>query len=132
MEHNTYFCGVNIITLKQKIMKKYLFMLLAMLPLMMFTACSSDDDTKAPTLDGTTWVNDEDGVKTITFQGNTFTFHYINKEYGESDTDKGTYTYDPPFVNFTAINRETNKVETQSGRIDGNQLSFGELIYRKK
>lgn len=43
MEHNPYFCGVNIITLKQKIMKKYLFMLLAMLPITMFTACSSDD-----------------------------------------------------------------------------------------
>ena len=109
-------------------------MLMAMLPMIMFTACSSDDDTKAPTptLDGTTWVNEEDGIRTITFQGNTFTYHYINTEYGESDTDKGTYTYAPPFVNLTSINRETNKVETQSGRIEDKNLSIGELIYRKK
>ncbi len=96
------------------------------------TSCSSDDDDSTVSLNGTTWVNDEDGIKTIKFQEKTFSFTYLNTEYNESDEDNGTYTYTPPFVNFTAINRETNKVETQSGKIDNNKLTFGELVYTKQ
>lgn len=110
-------------------MKKILF-LLAMLPMFLFTACSSDDDENDYSLDGTTWINDEDGLRELKFAKKEFTFKYVYEN--EEDNDAGTYTYNPPIVSFTAVNRETNKVETQSGTIQGNKLTFGEVVYTKK
>lgn len=46
-------------------MKKYLFLLLAMLPIL-FVSCSSDDD-ESTSLKGTTWVcsDKDEGVRTL-------------------------------------------------------------------
>jgi hypothetical protein len=114
-------------------MKKYLFMLLAMLPIMMLTACSSDDDDNSSvSLKGTTWISpdDGDGERVIKFTEKEFYFTITYQ--GETDSDNGTYTYTPPFVNLTAINQDTNKLETESGKIDGNKLTFGDIVYTKK
>lgn len=110
-------------------MKKILF-LLAMLPMLVFTACSSDDDENDYSLNGTTWTNDEDGLREIQFTQAEFTYRYVYE--GVVDSDLGTYTYTPPIVSFTAVNRETNKVETQSATIKDNKLTFGEIVYTKK
>lgn len=119
----------SLINLKHIYMKKILF-LLAILPIFVFTACSSDDDENDYSLDGTTWINDEDGLRELKFAKQDFTFRYVYEN--EEDNDAGTYTYNPPIVSFTAVNRETNKVETQSGTIQGNRLTFGEVVYTKK
>ncbi|KGN89697.1 hypothetical protein HQ45_06845 [Porphyromonas crevioricanis] len=115
-------------------MKKLLITIIALVGLVAFSGCSKDDKENDYSLDGTVWKNETDGIKTIKFALRTFTFDYVyqNGTYHEEDHDNGTYVYNPPFIHFTAINRETNKTETQSGRIDGNKLIFGELVYTKQ
>ncbi len=112
-------------------MKKQLFYLLAFLPIFLFTACSSDDDDTMVTLNGTTWISpdDGDGVRVLKFGKKEFYYTITSKEKTESD--EGTYTYNPPFVSLTYINFETNKLETIIGRIDGDNLILGEITYTK-
>lgn len=109
-------------------MKKILFSLLFVLPLT-FISCSDDDDN-SESLNGTTWVNDEEGYMELKFKKTEFTWKF---EYGEeTDNDAGTYVYNPPIVSMTAVNRENGKIETFSGTFTDNKLYFGEIIYYKK
>lgn len=112
-------------------MKKALF-LLTFLPafLALFTACSSKDDENDYSLDGTTWVNEEEGVRELMFTKKAFIFTHVQGD--ETDNDAGTYTYKPPFITFRAVNRETQKIETGDGVISGNKLTWGEIVYTKK
>lgn len=113
-------------------MKKYFLILLAILPMLLFSACSSNDKEVTASLNGTTWVapEDGDGLRTMRFTEKEFIFTIVYN--GEVDTDGGTYTYTPPFVNFTAINRDTHKLETTTGKIEGKKLTLGEITYFKQ
>ena len=111
-------------------MKKYLFLLLAMLP-MLFISCSSDDD-EAASLKGTTWVcaDEDEGVRTIVF--NRTEFLYTLNSDQETVSIKGTYTYNPPLITLTGKAPKTNKEETMTGSINKDKLSIGEIVYTKQ
>lgn len=111
-------------------MKKYLFLLLAMLP-MLFVSCSSDDDETA-SLKGTTWVcpDEGEGVRTLVFNKTEFLYTLQSKE--ETESVKGTYTYNPPLITLTSKDPKTNKEETMTGSINKDKLSIGEIVYTKQ
>jgi hypothetical protein len=111
-------------------MKKYLFLLLAMLPIL-FVACSSDDDETA-SLKGTTWVcsDKDEGVRTLVF--NKTEFLYTLNSDQETVSIKGTYTYNPPLITLTGKDPKTNKEETMTGSINKDKLSIGEIVYTKQ
>lgn len=105
------------------------FLLLVFLFTIFISSCSSEKDDYI-TLDGTLWVNEEEGHKELKFTKSEFFFKYEYK--GEKDEDYGTYKYEPPFIHFTAIDRETNKVDTMSGVVKGNALILGVLTFTKQ
>lgn len=111
-------------------MKKYLLLLLAILPIFLASCSSDNDDSMA--LKGTTWeCNDgEDGIKTLVFSKKDFL--YTEKSEEDTKSIKGSYTYDPPLITFTLLNKDTNKEETFTGSINKDKLSIGELVYTKK
>ena len=112
-------------------MKKYQFFMLALLGIVFtFASCSSDDDN-SESLKGTTWIctDDVEGVRTLIFGEKDYFYTIVNNE--ETKNGKGTYTYTPPVVQITTIN-QTAKEETQIGRIEGNKLSFGDIVYTKQ
>lgn len=75
-------------------MKKILFFLLAFMPVMLFTACS-DDDNETPVdsrLEGT-WLAQEGGEKAeFTFYGNGNVYSRATDTQGNQQDLKGTYT----------------------------------------
>ena len=112
-------------------MKKIILFALAVA---MFAGCKKDESEPDYSLNGTTWTNEDDGYREIKFSKTEFYFKYEYErgDYHEGDEDAGTYVYKPPFVTFKAINKDTNKLEEASGRISGNELTFGNFIYVKR
>ena len=113
-------------------MKKYLFLMLALAGIMFsFVSCSSDDDDLT-SLQSTIWVNpdDGDGLRTLTFREKDF--YVIISNNGDTQTDQGSYTWDPPIVKFTYTDRETKKLETAIGKVEGNKLKINEIVYTKQ
>lgn len=85
-------------------MKKYLLILLALLPMMLFTACSSDKEEETPNnLVGTTWQylekegNKITSMTVLEFKSNTvvkiITDEDLDKNPTERDHDEGDATY---------------------------------------
>ena len=113
-------------------MKKYLFLMLALVGIMFsFTSCSSDDDD-ATSLKGTIWVNfDEDeGLRTLTFGEKEF--YGTLSHQGNTQTENGTYTYEPPFVKLTYTDKKTKKQKTETGKIEGKTLKVNNIVYTKQ
>ncbi len=118
-------------------MKKLLLLFVFMLPLV-FSGCSSDDDS----LEGTVWETTDSGEDwdykaTITFSKSTFsvTGYYKYDENGDgvftSDeiepfNEVGTYTYDEPNIIVVWDGEE------ETGTISGNKMTIGEETYYKK
>lgn len=106
-------------------MKKILFLILAILPLVL-TSCSKDDDSSNETLNGTTWISpdDGDGERTIIFGDGTFRFALIYK--GKTEIDKkGTYVYSKPNVTLS---------DGTKGVVVGSTMTLGEdaIEYKKQ
>ena len=121
-------------------MKKYLLILLALLPMMLFTACSSDKEEETPNaLVGTTWQNFEkegDKITSMTvleFKSNTvvkiITDEDLDKNPTERDHDEGDATY---VLNGKKISIKRD-IYTAWGEVDGDKLTLqyvddGEII----
>ena len=105
-------------------MKKLTFILVALMATV-FSACSSDDDNDSNSLDGTTWVaDDEDEIRTLKFQKTTVTLIYqydangdgvINAADGQKEST-GTYSVDGDKITI-----KEGKVTSQ-GTISGNKM----------
>lgn len=105
-------------------MKKLTFILVVLMATV-FSACSSDDDNDSNSLDGTTWVaDDEDEILTLKFQKTTVTLIYqydanrdgvINAADGQ-DESTGTYSVDGDKITI-----KEGKVISQ-GTISGNKM----------
>lgn len=116
-------------------MKKYLLFLLAFLPMVVFTACSSSDDeeTNGVSLDGTIWINNDEASEiTLQFKKTTCIYYSPADKYNPEFRQEGTYKYNPPKIEITYIDNETNKKETVVGRIENDKLYLGEWIYTKR
>ena len=117
-------------------MKKHLLLMLVVAGIMFsFLSCSSDDDDAPLTsLKGTEWVNNDE--KDITKMLNFTTekdFYYTTRETEKGQTvEKGTYTFEPPFVHFTTMDEKTKKTVTLTGRVDGKKLTVKEVAYTRK
>ena len=110
-------------------MKKYLLILLALLPMMLFTACSSDKEEETPNaLVGTTWQNFEkegDKITSMTvleFQSNTVVKIIVDEDLDknptEQDHDEGEATY---VLNGKKISFKRD-IYTGWGEVDGDKL----------
>ena len=117
-------------------MKKHLLLMLVVASITFsFLSCSSDDDDAPLTsLKGTEWVNNEE--KDITKMLNFITekdFYYTTRGTEKGQTvEKGTYTFEPPFVHFTLTDEKTKKTEKLTGRVDGKKLTLKEIVYTRK
>ena len=117
-------------------MKKHLLLMLVVAGITFsFLSCSSDDDDAPLTsLKGTEWVNNDE--KDITKMLNFTTekdFYYTTRETEKGQTvEKGTYTFEPPFVHFTFTDEKTKKTEKLTGRVDGKSLTVREVVYTRK
>ena len=117
-------------------MKKHLLLMLVVAGITFsFLSCSSDDDDAPLTsLKGTEWVNNEE--KDLTMMLNFTTekdFYYTTRETEKGQTvEKGTYTFEPPFVHFTFTDEKTKKTEKLTGRVDGKSLTVREVVYTRK
>jgi hypothetical protein len=98
-------------------MKKVLFVLAVVLPLV-FSGCSKDDETPLSNdLNGTTWICSGDNLS-ISLVFSETTAYGTNTEYGRI-VYQGTmlYEYRPPIVTFFESGEKTE------GRISGNKLT---------
>ena len=113
-------------------MKKYLFLMLALAGIMFsFVSCSSDDDDLT-SLQSTIWVSpdDGDGLRTLTFGEKEF--YGTLSHQGNTQTENGTYTYEPPFVKLTYTDEKTKKQKTETARIEGKTLKLNDIVYTKQ
>ena len=116
-------------------MKKHLLLMLVVAGIMFsFLSCSSDDDDAPLTsLKGTEWVNNDE--KDITMML-TFTtekdYYFTMRDKNGEKIEKGTYTFEPPFVHFTTMDEKTKKTVTLTGRVDGKKLTVKEVAYTRK
>ena len=121
-------------------MKKYLLILLALLPMMLFTACSSDkEEETSNNLVGTTWQNFEkegDKITSMTvleFKSNTVVKIIVDEDLDKNPTDEdhdeGEATY---VLNGKKISIKRD-IYTAWGEVDGDKLTLqyvddGEII----
>ncbi|WP_294608024.1 lipocalin family protein [uncultured Bacteroides sp.] len=105
-------------------MKKITFILVVLMATV-FSACSSDEDNDSNSLDGTTWVaDDEDEIRTLKFQKTTFTYIFQHDTNGDGvinaadgkDESTGTYSLDG---NKITIKENQN---TSQGTISGDKM----------
>jgi hypothetical protein len=109
-----------------KTMRKVLFILAAIVPLL-FAGCNkdnddSDDSDDSVSLEGTTWIClDDYAPRLLEFSKKTFVMTW---EVGTTheDSASGTYTYNPPKI---VLNADDVSV---SGRVDENQLVLDEGV----
>ena len=116
-------------------MKKHLLLMLVVAGITFsFLSCSSDDDDAPLTsLKGTEWVNNEE--KDLTMMLNFTTekdFYFTKRDKNGQTVEKGTYTFEPPFVHFTTMDEKTKKTVTLTGRVDGKTLTVKEVAYTRK
>ena len=116
-------------------MKKHLLLMLVVAGITFsFLSCSSDDDDAPLTsLKGTEWVNNEE--KDLTMMLNFTTekdFYFTKRDKNGEKIEKGTYTFEPPIVHFTAMDEKTKKMEKLMGRVDGKSLTVKEVVYKRK
>ena len=116
-------------------MKKHLLLMLVVAGITFsFLSCSSDDDDAPLTsLKGTEWVNNEE--KDLTMMLNFTTekdFYFTKRDKNGQTVEKGTYTFEPPFVHFTFTDEKTKKMEKLTGRVDGKKLTLKEIVYKRK
>ena len=105
-----------------------------------FLSCSSDNDdapvNDAPvtSLKGTEWVNnEEEGITKILNFTTEKDFYYTTRGTEKGQTvEKGTYTFEPPFVHFTLTDEKTKKTEKLTGKVDGKSLTVNEVVYKRK
>ena len=110
-------------------MKKYLLILLALLPMMLFTACSSDKEEETPNaLVGTTWQNFEkegDKITSMTvleFKSNTVVKIIVDEDLDKNPTDEdhdegeATYVLNGKKISFK------QDIYTGWGEVDGDKL----------
>ncbi len=115
-------------------MKKYLLILLALLPMMLFTACSSEKEEETPnTLVGTTWqfFEKEGGIITsmivLEFKSNTvvkiITYVYFDKDSINAYHDELDATY------VLKGNKISFKIEenTYLGEVNGDKMILQEV-----
>ena len=121
-------------------MKKYLLILLALLPMMLFTACSSDKEEETPNnLVGTTWQYFEKEGNKITsmivleFKSNTvvkiIADDNLDKDPTKEDHEEKDATY---VLNGKKISIKRD-IYTAWGEVDGDKLTLqyvddGEII----
>lgn len=115
-------------------MKHFLFSAVALMGMTLaMNGCSSDEDnSKASTLNGTTWVGQKNGTYTLKFAQKTFSLEYVYKDgdYSGRDKSEGTYVYQAPVVTFTHIDAKTKKSTTQTGKVEGDKLTIkGQELY---
>ena len=116
-------------------MKKHLLLMLVVAGITFsFLSCSSDnDDAPSTSLKGTEWVNNDE--KDITMML-TFTtekdYYFTMRDKNGEKIEKGTYTFEPPFVHFTTMDEKTKKTVTLTGRVDGKKLTVKEVAYTRK
>lgn len=119
-------------------MKKYLFMMLAILPIVLFTACSSDDTNKHPIVG--TWTNSNNVETTeISFLSNgTVTDNSTLKRNGAIREYIGSYNVNKDkltihwekYKDYNALTREWSEYITDKEtviitfNISGNKLTF--------
>lgn len=112
-------------------MKKYLLILLALLPMMLFTACSSDkEEETSNNLVGTTWQylekegNKITSMTVLEFKSNTvvkiITDEDLDKNPTERDHDEGDATY---VLNGKKISIKRD-IYTAWGEVDGDKLTL--------
>ena len=122
-------------------MKKYLLILLALLPMMLFTACSSDkEEETSNNLVGTTWQylekegNKITSMTVLEFKSNTvvkiITDEDLDKNPTERDHDEGDANLCFKMVKKISIKRD---IYTAWGEVDGDKLTLqyvddGEII----
>lgn len=116
-------------------MKRYLIFMLVIMPIMLFTACSSESNEDSPTLNGTIWQSVEntaygDVVRKLTFHEKTVDVS-VKDFNGEKKIEEGTYKYEPPYIHITGMNYDTHKLETYTVKIVNNIFTLGEFTFKK-
>ena len=112
-------------------MKKYLLILLALLPMMLFTACSSDKEEETPNnLVGTTWQYfEKEGGKitsmiVLEFKSNTvvkiIADDNLDKDPTKEDHEEKDATY---VLNGKKISLKQD-IYTAWGEVDGDKMTF--------
>ena len=110
-------------------MKKYLLILLALLPMMLFTACSSDKEEETPkNLVGTTWQYfEKEGGKITSMTVLEFKSNTVVKIIGDDNLDKDPTEKDHEEKDATYVlngNKISIKQDIYSawGEIDGDKM----------
>lgn len=110
-------------------MKKYLLILLALFPMMLFTACSSDKEEETPNnLVGTTWQYfEKEGGKITSMTVLEFKSNTVVKIIGDDNLDKDPTEKDHEEKDATYVlngNKISIKQDIYSawGEIDGDKM----------
>ena len=112
-------------------MKKYLLILLALLPMMLFTACSSDKEEETPNnLVGTTWQYfEKEGGKitsmiVLEFKSNTVVKIIADDNLDKDPTKEDHEEKDAPYVlNGKKISLKQD-IYTAWGEVDGDKMTL--------
>ena len=112
-------------------MKKYLLILLALLPMMLFTACSSDKEEETPNaLVGTTWQYfEKEGDKITSMTVLEFKSNTVVKIIGDDNLDKDPTKKDHEEKDATYVlngKKISIKQDIYSawGEIDGDKMTL--------
>ena len=112
-------------------MKKYLLILLALLPMMLFTACSSDKEEETPNaLVGTTWQYfEKEGDKITSMTVLEFKSNTVVKIIGDDNLDKDPTKKDHEEKDATyVLNGKKISIKqdiyTAWGEVDGDKLTL--------
>lgn len=125
-------------------MKKLFLFILALLPMMVFTSCSSDDKADPISLLSGTWTTVGEGfIDEITFKSNHQITSVTTFDNGEKEENVGTYTvdselltinwmmsrtYNPITQTWTAY-KEKTRMHTYTYTIQGKRIFAMELGY---
>lgn len=109
-------------------MKKTLLLLLLLIP-MLAISCSSDDDVNT-SLDGTSWVSNDEGERKIKFKKKEFEYKFILKNVKQEYV--GTYVYNPPFISLTYLEMPSGASKTIKGTIKDNTMKVGDITFTKE
>ena len=119
-------------------MKKYLLILLALLPMMLFTACSSDKEEETPNnLVGTTWQYFEKEGNKITsmivleFKSNTVVKIIADDNLDKDPTKEDHEEKDATYVLNGKKIKLKQDIYTAWGEVDGDKMTL-QSVYEGK
>lgn len=112
-------------------MKKMFLLLALLMPMLVFTSCSDDDDDFDQSALYGIWMSDDSDYETLALNiKEDGTAEWVCM-VGSSITDIRTYTWHATSEEITFRDRQTGIVETNSYTLSGEYLYLGDVRYKR-